>query len=55
MPCTVLDAAYTEIKYLFPSSRNVEFRGKVGEINQQVQYNVNIIKVINSVMDEVIY
>lgn len=55
MPSTVLNAAYTEIKYLFLSSRNVQFRGKVREVNQQVQYNMTIIKVINFLMDEMIY
>lgn len=55
MPSTVLNAAYTEIKYMFLSSRSMQFRGKVRQVNQQVQYNVSIIKIINSVMYEVIY
>jgi len=55
MPSTVLNAAYTEMKYMFLSSRSVWFRGKVRQVNQQVQYNVSIIKIVNSVMYELIY
>lgn len=51
---TVLYAAYTEIKYM-SLSRSVWFRGKVRQVNQQVQYNVSIIKIMNSVIYEVIY
>lgn len=32
----VLDAGYTEIKYMFLSSRSVRFRGKARQVNQQV-------------------
>lgn len=42
----VVNAAYTEIKYMFLSSRSVCFREKVRQVNQQVQYNVSTIKII---------
>lgn len=42
----VVNAAYTEIKYMFLSSRSVWFREKVRQVNQQVQYNVSTIKII---------